>query len=462
MVEKKTSVKKKKTTTTSDITMETSHKPATNQTSSYSNGRTVYIVDGSRTPFLKAKGKPGPFPAADLAVSCALPLLARQAFEPSDIDEVIMGCVMPGPDEVNIARVIALRLGCGKHVPAWTVQRNCASGMQALDCAATDIALGRAEIVLAGGVESMSYAPVLLNNEMVGWLGAWMGAKNWKQRIQALLALRLKFFKPVIGLIHGLTDPVIGMSMGQTAENIAHRFGITREQMDNFAARSHQRLAAAQDKKHLDEIEAIYDTHGHAFAADDGLRRHSEPSKLAKLKPVFDRPFGSVTAGNSAQITDGAAMLILASEDAVKKFKLPILGKIIDSNWAGLEPAQMGLGPVHAITPILQRHHFSLKDIDYWEINEAFATQVLACLAAWQDKDYCSQELGLSEPLGELDQSILNVDGGGVSIGHPVGASGARIVLHLLKVLERENAKRGIASLCIGGGQGGAMLVERV
>ncbi len=461
MAEKKTSVKKKKTTTKMDKTMESGNSSTTGKTS-YGNGRSVYIVDGARTPFLKAKGKPGAFPAADLAVGCALPLLARQPFEASDIDEVVVGCVMAGPDEANIARVIALRLGCGKHVPAWTVQRNCASGLQALDCAAADIAMGRSEIVLAGGVESMSYAPVLFNNDMVGWLGAWMGARNWQQRIKALLALRLKFLKPVIGLVHGLTDPVVGLSMGQTAEKIAHRFGISREQMDKYAARSHHRLAAAQDKKHLDEIEAIYDTRGHAFADDDGLRRDSEPGKLAKLKPVFDRPFGNVTAGNSAQITDGAAMLILASEEAVNKYKLPVMGKIIDSQWAGLEPAQMGLGPVHAITPILQRHHFSLKDIDYWEINEAFAAQVLACLAAWQDKDYCTQELGLSETLGELDQDRLNVDGGGVSLGHPVGASGARIVLHLLSVLERENAKRGIASLCIGGGQGGAMLIERV
>ena len=461
MAEKKTTVKKKKPAAKAEPSTKTDSDsvPAQN---AYGNGRSVYIVDGSRTPFLKAKGKPGPFPAADLAVGCALPLLARQPFEASDIDEVVIGCVMPGPDEANIARVIALRLGCGKHVPAWTVQRNCASGLQALDCAAMDIALGRSEIVLAGGVESMSHAPVLLNNDMVGWLGAWMGARKWQQRVKALLALRPKFFVPIIGLLRGLTDPVVGLSMGQTAENIAHRFGISREQMDIFASRSHQRLATAQDDKHLDEIEAIYDTRGHAFTDDDGVRRDSEPGKLAKLKPVFDKPFGNVTAGNSAQITDGAAMLILASEDAVKKYKLPVMGKIIDSHWAGLEPAQMGLGPVHAITPILKRNHFSLKDIDYWEINEAFSAQVLACLAAWQDKDYCTHELGLSDTLGELDPSVLNVDGGGVSIGHPVGASGARIVLHLLNVLEREKAKRGMASLCIGGGQGGAMLVERV
>jgi len=454
---KKTTTKQAEDTTNMDNETVVKHTSAT----SLNGGREVFIVDGSRTPFLKAKGKPGPFPAADLAVGCALPLLARQPFQPADIDEVIVGCVMPSADEANIARVIALRLGCGKHVPAWTVQRNCASGMQALDSAAVEIALGRADLVLAGGVESMSHAPVLLNNDMVGWLGAWAGARNFQQRLKALIQLRPKFFKPIIGLLRGLTDPVVGLSMGQTAENIAHRFAINRTQMDEFAVRSHQRLAAAQDDGRLAEIEPIYDTRGNHYAEDDGLRRDSSVERLAKLKPVFDRPFGAVTAGNSAQITDGAAMLILASADAVKKYKLPVLGRIVDSHWAGLEPAQMGLGPVHAITPILQRNNMGLKDIDYWEINEAFAAQVLACLAAWEDIGYCSRELGLSEVMGKLDQSKLNVDGGGVSIGHPVGASGARIVLHLLHVLEKNKAKRGIASLCIGGGQGGAMLVER-
>ena len=424
--------------------------------------RPVYIVDGSRTPFLKAKGKPGPFKAADLAVGCTRPLLARQPFEPDKFDEVIVGCVMPGPDEANIARVIALRLGCGKHIPAWTVQRNCASGMQALDCAAKDIATGRADLVLAGGVESMSHAPILLNESMMAWLGGFYGAKTLLQRIKTNGQLRPNYFKPIIGLLRGLTDPIAGLSMGQTAENLAYRFGIDRTTMDSFSVRSHKRLAQAQDKEYLSEIEVLYDTRGHYYAADDGVRRDSDVARLAKLRPVFDARFGNVTAGNSSQVTDGAAMLILASEKAMKQYDLPILGKIVDSHWAGLDPAQMGLGPVHAITPILTRHQFKLEDVDYWEINEAFAAQILACLAAWEDKNYCRDELGLSGTLGKLDQSKLNIDGGGVSIGHPVGASGARIVLHLLQVLGRHKAQRGIASLCIGGGQGGAMMVERI
>ncbi|WP_455201542.1 acetyl-CoA C-acetyltransferase [Kaarinaea lacus] len=421
----------------------------------------VYIVDGSRSPFLKAKGKPGPFSAANLAVSTARPLLARMPFDASAIDEVILGCVMPGPDEANIARVAALRLGCDQQMPAWTVQRNCASGLQALDSAAQNIAIGRSSLVLAGGVEAMSHAPVLLASSMVAWLAQWAKAKTISARVKTLGQLKPAYLKPIIGLLRGLTDPVVGLSMGQTAEIIAHRFGIDRDAMDSYAVRSHQRLANAIDLGYLNEIETIYDTDGNFYQDDDGLRRDSDMEKLAKLAPVFDRPFGNVTAGNSAQVTDGAAWLVLANETIVKKYDLPVLGKITDSEWAGLDPAQMGLGPVHAMTPLMKRNKFKLEDIDYWEINEAFAAQVLANIEAWKDSKYCRDELHLRGSFGELDQDKLNVDGGGVSIGHPVGASGARIVLHLLHVLERNNANRGIASLCIGGGQGGAMLVER-
>ena len=314
--------------------------------------------------------------------------------------------------------------------------------------------------MLAGGVEAMSRAPVLLNDAMVGWLAGWQKARGLGEKLKALAKLRPQHLVPIIGLMRGLSDPVVGLSMGQTAENLAHRFNISREAMDAFSLRSHQRLAAAQDEGRLEEVTTLYGANGQVYSADDGLRRQSDMAGLAKLRPVFDRGFGKVTAGNSAQITDGATWLILAGRPAVEKYQLPVLGRITDSQWAGVDPAQMGLGPVHASTPILQRHKLSLDDIDYWEINEAFATQVLACLAAWQDADYCKNELGLDRPLGALDQERLNVDGGGVSLGHPVGSSGARIVLHLLHVLRRNNAKRGIATLCIGGGQGGAMMVE--
>jgi acetyl-CoA C-acetyltransferase len=428
--------------------------------SAQAGGRPVYVVDGARTPLLKAKGVPGPFAAADLAVAAGRALLARQPFAPSDIDEVILGCVMPGPDEANVARVVALRLECGFRVTAWTVQRNCASGMQALDCALMNIAHERSDLVLAGGTEAMSRAPVLLNNDMVEWLAAWNAAKGPVERLKVLGRLRAPHLKPVIGLLRGLTDPVVGLSMGQTAENLAYRFGIERRRMDEFALESHRRLARAQDEGRLGEIEPLYDGQGRYYDRDDGLRRDTSLDKLARLRPVFDRDFGSVTAGNSAQVTDGAAMLLLASERAVERHGLPVLGRIVDVAWAGVDPAEMGLGPAHAAAALMKRHGLALADVDCWEINEAFAAQVIAVLEAWKSDDYCRRELGLLAALGEVDPARLNVDGGAVAIGHPVGMSGARIVLHLLHVLRREGGRRGIATLCIGGGQGGAMLLE--
>jgi len=425
------------------------------------NKKIVYVVDGSRTPQLKARGKPGSFSASDLAFAAGRSLLVRQPFEPEKFDEVILGCMIPGPDEANIARIVALRLGCGKHVPAWTVQRNCASGMQALDCAATNIASGRSNLVLAGGTEAMSHSPIQLNQIMVNWLSDWRSARNWHTRLKILSHLRPGHLIPVIALLRGLSDPIVGLSMGQTAEVLAHRFSVTRKEMDAFSLESHMRLASAQDNGHLNEIETIYDEKGNYYDKDDGLRRDSTMEGLAKLKPVFDKEVGKVTAGNSAQVTDGAALLILASREAVDTYNLPVLGRIVDCNWAGLDPSQMGLGPVHAVPPLLKDHHLKPDQIDYWEINEAFATQVLACLAAWKNKKYCVSELGLDSTFGEIDSERLNVDGGGISMGHPVGATGARIVLHLLHVLKREKAIRGVATLCIGGGQGGAMLVER-
>ncbi|MBF0275516.1 MAG: acetyl-CoA C-acetyltransferase [Nitrospinae bacterium] len=421
----------------------------------------VFIVDGCRTPFLKHRGVPGSFTAADLAHDAGRSLFSRLSITPDQLDEVILGCVMPSPEEVNIARVVALRLGCGKKVPAWTVQRNCASGMQALDSAFMQIKHGRSNLVLAGGVEAMSHAPVMLKEKMVTLLGEWFKAKDFLSKVKLLASLRPGDLAPIFSLQKGLTDPIVGLNMGQTAENLAYRFNISRSEMDAFSLESHRRLADAIDKDYLEEIVPIYDSKGNVYLEDDGLRRETTIEKLSTLKPYFDRHFGSVTAGNSAQITDGAALLLLASEEAVKKYKLPVLGKIVDTAWAGVAPEEMGLGPVHAIVSLLKQRKIKPETIDYWEINEAFATQVLACVKALGNDDYCQEQFNMKKAFVNINSNRLNIDGGGVSIGHPVGASGARIVLHLLHVLKRTKAKRGVASLCIGGGQGGATLIER-
>jgi len=429
----------------------------------------IYIVDGARTPFLKSRNRPGPFSASDLATAAGRALLLRQKFAPEQLDEVILGCAAPSVDEVNIGRVAALRMGCGEKVPGWTVMRNCASGMQSLDSAIANMASGRSDLVLAGGVDALSRTPLIYSDAMVLWFSALAAAKGPGQRLARFARLPLKsMFAPVIGIMRGLTDPYVGLLMGQTAENVAYRFGITRREMDEYAARSHQRVLRAQASGWLDrphdglapETVPLFAPDGTLYPKDDGVREDSTVENLAKLKPFFDRKFGNVTAGNSSQITDGGAWLVLATEEAVRRHDLTPVGRIVDTEWAGLDPAEMGLGPIHAATPLLQRHGLKPNDLDAWEINEAFAAQVLGCLAAWQDERYCREQLGLPGAMGGLDLEKLNVDGGAIALGHPVGASGTRIVLHLLHVLKRTGGKRGVAAICIGGGLGGAMMVE--
>lgn len=425
--------------------------------------KSVYIVDGVRTPFLKAKGQPGPFSAADLAVKAGQQLFARQTHcAPTHVEEVIMGCVMPSADEANIARIVALRLGCDPATPAWTVQRNCASGLQALDNAFLNIASGRSDVILAGGVEAMSRAPLLLNSEMTKWFAQFAQAKSWQTKIKLLFSLKPFYFKPVIALLRGLTDPLIHLSMGQTAEELAYRFNITREQMDRLALMSHERATIAEREQYFArEIQAIFSNQGECLTRDDGVRTDSTLEKLATLKPFFEKPFGQVTAGNSSQVTDGAALLLLASEEAVKRYHFSVLAKIVGTAWAGVDPVMMGIGPVYAMDKLMKQFKLSLDNIDYFEINEAFATQILACLAALESESFCQQYLGRENAHGKVALERLNIDGGAIACGHPVGASGARLVLHLAHILERKQAHYGIATLCIGGGQGGAMLIER-
>lgn len=423
--------------------------------------RVVYVVDGARTPFLKMRGVPGPFSAADLGVSAAKALLSKLPLAPDAFDEVIVGCAGPSEEEANIARIIALRSGCGKKMSAYTVQRNCASGLQSIDNAMKSIALGRSQLVLAGGAEAMSRAPLLYNKAMVYWLAKLNGAKGFGQKLQNIAKFRPQFLVPVIALLKGLTDPVVNMNMGQTAEELAYLFHISRTQMDEYAVNSHQRALAAQATGLLGEISPLYANDGIVYEQDDGVRTDSTLERLAKLRAVFDK-YGSITAGNSSQISDGAAFVVLASEEAVDKFQLPVLAKIVDTHFAALDPTIMGLGPIHAMTPILERNALSLQDIDHIEINEAFAAQVIACQRAWQDEKYCQEALNQKTAIGEIDLAKLNPNGGAIAIGHPVGASGARLVLHAANMLNKNHTKRALASLCIGGGQGGAILLERV
>ncbi|MCB1364126.1 MAG: acetyl-CoA C-acetyltransferase [Rhodobacteraceae bacterium] len=423
--------------------------------------RPVYLVDGARTPFLKARGGPGPFTPVDLAVQAGRPLLLRQPFARDAFDLVILGCVNVIADEMNPARVAALRLGLGEAMVAFTMQINCGSGMQSIDTAYRYIRDGSHDLILAGGAEALSHAPLVLRQDAVEWYAGLAASSGPLDAATHLTGLRPDFFKPVVGLERGLTDPITDLNMGQTAEVLAHRFDISREQADEYAVASHQRLARAQAEGWLDgEVMTAFDRESRCWDRDDGVRPDSDMEKLAGLNPVFEKPYGKVTAGNSSQITDGASWTILASDRAVEEHGLSPLARIVDSEWSALDPSIMGLAPVLCSTEIAKRQGLACADVDLWELNEAFAAQVLACLAAWEDEDFCTALLGLDGAFGAIPRDRLNVDGGAISMGHPVGTSGNRIVLHLANAMRRLGGTRGIATECIGGGQGGAMLLE--
>jgi len=396
-------------------------------------------------------------------VQCGRPLLLRQPFAPDAFDQVILGCVNVIADEMNPARVAALRLGMGEAMTAFTVQINCGSGMQSIDTAYRYIQEGISDLILAGGAEALSHAPLVFNRSAVKWYARMFAARGLGAKLSAFLGFRPSMLTPVIGLERGLTDPITDLNMGQTAELVGHLFHITRRQADEYAAESQQRAAAGQKNGYFaNEVEPAFARDGTLYDHDDGVRPDSTADTLAKLKPAFERPWGKVTPGNSSQITDGASWVILASEDAVREHKLTPKAVIVDSEWSALDPSVMGLGPVYCSTALMKRHQLTLSDIELWELNEAFAAQVLGCLAAWEDDEFCRDALGLDAAAGTIPRDRINVDGGAIGVGHPVGASGNRIVLHLVNAMKRLGYKRGIATECIGGGQGGAMLIEAI
>ena len=424
----------------------------------------IYIVDGVRTPFAKAGTSLADTEAVELGKTAVRLLVARSGIDPSTIEEVIFGCVGQPADAANIARVIALRAGIPESVPAITVHRNCASGFEAVTQAAEKMLVGRGDIFVVGGVESMSQIPMLYSQEAAKKFGAFARAKNLSQKLGVLSSFRPTDFQPRIGLRLGLSDPVSGCNMGQTAENLSRDFNVTREEQDAFAMRSHQKAVAAREKL-KQEITPVYlpkSKNGQPFMdQDNGPRENQTMEALGKLKPVFEQQTGTVTAGNSSQITDGAAALLLMTERALKQSGLAPLGRLEGYAYAGLDPSRMGLGPVYAIHRAEGKTGLGLKNADIIEINEAFAAQVIACQRAAKSETYCREHLQRETVLGEIPDDILNLNGGAIALGHPVGVTGSRLVLTALKELHRRSAGRALVSLCVGGGQGGALWLSR-
>lgn len=425
----------------------------------------VVIVDGLRTPFVKFTTDFKDIPAQELAAIVLRELLERLNLPGKDVDEVIVGNVAQPPEATNIARNIALLAGVPREVPAFSVQRNCSSGMQSVADAWYRIQAGHGHTYIAGGVESMSQIPLLWNEDAAEWMGQLYKAKSAGQRLGLFLKFKPKFLKPIIGLQLGLTDGFCGLNMGETAEILAREFKIDRQEQDQFAMRSHNRAEKATAEGILAEeimpvpVPPKYDK---VSDQDNGIRPGQSMEALAKLKPVFDRHNGTVTAGNASQITDGAAMLLVMEEEKARALGYEPLGRIKAFAFAGLDPARMGLGPAYSTRKVLEMAKMSMKDMQRIEINEAFAVQVLANLRIFSSDTLSKQYLGLDKALGAIDEDILNVHGGAIALGHPVGASATRLLLTLLKELKRHNLETGLATLCVGGGQGAAFILERV
>ena len=414
----------------------------------------VFILGGARTPYSKMGTDLAAVPPVELGRAAAVEALQRSGVPPTHIDQVVFGNIATPVDAANIARVIALRASVPKDRPAHTVGRNCASGIESVVQAARLIQTGEAKAVVAGGVENMSQIPFLYREPAKAALTAVGTARSAGKRMAAFLRIPFgQLFNPVIGLKQGLTDPVCRLNMGETAELLARGNAITRREQDEFALRSHQRATIARESGRLaEEIVAIPlpPRYERLVSQDNGIRDSQTMEALSKLNPFFDRQYGTITAGNASQITDGGAALVVAAEEFVETHGLKPLGRLLAWGFAGLEPERMGLGPARATPVALAAAGLSLKQIGLVEMNEAFAAQVLANL-----------RLFARDPnLGEIDPETLNVNGGAIALGHPVGSSGTRLLITLLLEMRHRQVQHGLATLCVGGGQGASVILE--
>lgn len=443
------------------------------------NARDVVIVEGVRTPFAKAGTKLKDVPAQSLGQFALKALMEKTSIDPDLIDEVIIGNTGSPADAVNISRVVALNAGLPQKTSAHTVHRNCASALESISNAFDKIKAGVADVVVAGGTESMSQMPIMVPRKVQSIFEKLFAAKgpgqalpllgkllsaDLKQIKALLMASQKDAYFPRIAIVEGLTDPFVGINMGETAEILAKEFHISREEQDQYALRSHQKAVAAQKSgRFAEEIAPVFlpPKYKEVVADDVGPRENQSMEQLAKLRPFFDKKYGTVTVANACPITDGAAMLMLMSREKAQSLGYKPIASVKSYGFAGLEPERMGLGPVYATPVALKRAGLEMKDIGLVELNEAFAAQVIACQRGFASHEFAQKKLGLSKAVGEINPDRLNVNGGAIALGHPVGTTGTRLVLTLMKEMQKKNVQYGLATLCIGGGQGGAMILER-
>lgn len=423
--------------------------------------RQAVVVAGVRTPFVRAGSVFKDTSAVALARYATRELLARSGIEGRDVDEVIFGQVVQGVAAPNVAREVSLLPQFPRTIPAYSLNRACASAGQAISAAHDQIVLGHADVVVAGGVESLSDIPILHSRRMSQLLVAASRAKSLSERIGIFAKIRPRDLVPVSPAI---SEPSTGESMGQSAEKMAKENGISREAQDRIALMSHQRAAAATaDGRLTAEIAPWFG--GRAMdevtTSDNGIRADTSLAALAGLRPVFDRRYGTVTAGNASPLTDGAAATLVMVKAKALALGVKPLATIRSYAVAAVDPGwQLLMGPVFAVPKALDRAGITLADVGLVEIHEAFAAQVLSNVEAWASKGW-AEKLGRSKPVGEIDWDRTNVSGGSIAIGHPFGATGARIVTTLANEMQRRDVQFGLVSVCAQGGMGFAMVLER-
>ena len=426
------------------------------------NGPRVAVIRGVRTPFAKSGTLYARLTALDLGKMAVTELVERTGVNPSEVQEVVFGNVIPSVKAPNIAREIVLGTGLPKTIPGYTVGKACDSAAQAITSGADLIYRGYADTVIAGGSESLSDVPILFSRNMAE---AFMGAAKAKSVLARVGAFRKVRPKDLIPDTPAIAESTTGLSMGESAEKMAKENGISRQAQDKFALQSHLRAAkATQDGRFKDEVMTVivppkYDT---VVEADNLVRADTTLEALSKLKPVFDRKYGTLTAGNSSPLTDGAAAVLLMSEEKAKAMGLKPIGFLRSYAYAATDPFdQLLQGPVFALPVALERAKLTLKDIGIIEMHEAFAAQVLSNIQWIGSKKIAAEKLGRSEPIGDIDPEFINPTGGSIALGHPFGATGARIVTTVCNELQRSGQQYGLVTICAAGGMGVALVLER-
>jgi len=427
---------------------------------STSTGRRVAVVGGCRTPFCKAGTALRSVSAVDLARHATVELLHRTELDGGDVDEMYFGQVVPSVLAPNLAREVSLLPQLPRTIPAASINRACASSNTAIAVAADQIAAGRADVVIAGGAESLSDVPILHSRRFADMLVAMSKARSLGERMRLLSKVRPRDLVPVTPAI---AEPSTGESMGQSAEKMAKLNGITREAQDAWALESHQRAhAATEDGRLLAEIAPVLSLPGDPIDRDNGVRSDTSLEQLATLRPVFDRAYGSVTAGNASPLTDGGSAVLLMAEEAARSLGYEPLAYIRSHAVAAVDPGwQLLMGPAFAVPQALDRAGITLRDVGLVEMHEAFASQVLSNLQAFASREWAQTHLDRSDAVGEIDPQILNVAGGSIAIGHPFGATGARLTMRLADEMRRRDVTLGLISVCAQGGMGFAMVLER-